>query len=341
MSSTDDDISDGSDGSASNDGIVELQGNPNHVGTVCEIRKFESYWNKNGERVVLKAGTKLVRAKVKPASITTKAALLSTRVWDRTQTEFYTELEVQSPHMKAALKAVVPKYKDIDPKAMNIVFRDTPQCVFHYRDELLGYRRICSDQTASQHVQYLLNYVDELLLDEISIYNRYVKNCSHLGKPGIDYINLWMVFVPGELLYEGEFGQIFKFHELTGCACLNRPNCEWTVSCYTIATNGVVLGHEKTEFTIKQWDGIRALDDLPVYPLRFCERRDEIRFAVLRRSKMFQSLIDSSEPNHRQYNNLALLFGYDREQTEDREIGRLPCRPSTVSETLWFIRTVY
>ncbi|KAK4248953.1 hypothetical protein C7999DRAFT_30642 [Corynascus novoguineensis] len=51
--------------------------------------------------------------------------------------EDYTEVEIRSPHMKAALKAIIPEYRTAGINTRHIILRDETRPIFHYGDELI------------------------------------------------------------------------------------------------------------------------------------------------------------------------------------------------------------
>src|SRR5436190_16379827 len=98
-------------------------------GLKCELKTFEARYNSKGERLVLDVGS---RKLLDPPHRAKDSALVLTRFYDREKELEYTELEIRSPHIKAALKEIVPEYHDLNIQSKNIVLRDDPKCLFHY-----------------------------------------------------------------------------------------------------------------------------------------------------------------------------------------------------------------
>src|SRR5687767_3976663 len=93
-----------------------------NAGLRREVRRFDSLFNAKGERVVVNSGSRLTLGKDRdPKSY--ESALVLTKFWNRSGEEDYSELEIRSPHMKTALKAVVPEYKNADIDTKHITLR--------------------------------------------------------------------------------------------------------------------------------------------------------------------------------------------------------------------------
>jgi hypothetical protein len=129
----------------------------------CELQTFEARYNAKGERVVpLSVDSK--KHFEPPKQEGHESALVLTKFFDKDKQIEYTELEIRSPYVKAALKAVVPEFRDINIRVKKIVLRDQPECLFHYRRELQEYGATLQDPEA---VKKLLRYMYKVLQSEI------------------------------------------------------------------------------------------------------------------------------------------------------------------------------
>jgi hypothetical protein len=176
-------------------------GNVDHeedtVGLTCELKTFEGRYNSKGERVVLDVGS---RWRLEPPrDRANDSALVLTRFYDKEKELEYTELEIRSPYIKTALMEVVPEYRHINLRTTKIVLRDHPTCLFHYRKELQAYGSTLQDQEAVKHLVFALSYMYKSLQSEIYSYYNLVESSSI--SPSIDFLNLWMVFRPGDYIY--------------------------------------------------------------------------------------------------------------------------------------------
>lgn len=167
----------------------------------CELRTFECRYNSRNEQVTLQVGES---KQIKPKAVTTTSVLTLTRFYDIDNKSLKnTKLEIHSPHVKAALRNVIPSYPGIDLKADKISMKST-RCLFHYRKELSEYGVKLADLTAQKHLLFTLQYMYNSLQKGITSYYHYME--SGTSTPGLEYEDLWMAFRPGELLYTEENG---------------------------------------------------------------------------------------------------------------------------------------
>ncbi|KAJ3526735.1 hypothetical protein NM208_g11042 [Fusarium decemcellulare] len=225
------------------------------AGAVCETKRFDSFYNASGDRVVLPAGQRYSGRKDRAY----ESALSVTTFWDRHQNLEKTVLDIKSPHMKAALKAVVPKYHSFNIDARHITITDEPRCLFQYRDELLNYgltlQQQGQDAEAVQHVQHLISYMWDVFAVEILAFNTFEWLVD--VEPSLEHKYLWMIFRPGDLVYVREpHRRAFLFEEMT------RDGDSWDVSGYCIDYDGDLFGYRKIRTTISSYDGLKPLTEL-------------------------------------------------------------------------------
>jgi hypothetical protein len=236
--------------------------------------------------------------------------------------------------MKAALKAVVPFYKDFNIDMKHIVIRREPQCLFHFRDEIKEYGSSLQDTEAAKHVLYLLQYMYSVLSTELY---SWFSHMEVTGKPrALDFMNLWMAFRPGDILYvkgrekKGhQTGWAFRFRIMERCRCTLPwcPNSRWKPFGDHIEYNGTLFGHCTVSFEIKSYDGFRPLHELPVVPLKYHLDSKNIRDRLIRRGDKFVKLHGS---HHRYYNGIANLLGGDRYLTVSGEEDEFPIQKTLV-----------
>ncbi|KLU92266.1 hypothetical protein MAPG_11212 [Magnaporthiopsis poae ATCC 64411] len=256
------------------------------AGLKCQLRQFDNVYNSNHERVRLRSGTRYNLDR-EAGTEHFDAALIETKFWSLLGEPEYTELEIRSPYMKAALKANVPEYRDFNIELRHILLRDKPRCIFHYRNELFKYgQEALKDKPEEQkHVSFLLQHVSQLWSDAIFSYDVFVELAED-GRALLDFPNLWMAFRPGDLVYISErapcaYGQSlmeFKTMELS-CSC-DVPMCssqhKWLLRGYRINFDGEELGYSEAVVGIRAYEGMQYLVDLAAMPLSKHPLRDSI-----------------------------------------------------------------
>jgi hypothetical protein len=264
-------------------------------GLKCEIKEYEARYNSAGVRITLQAGVKRAPEK-KPKERAHDSALVLTRYYTKSKKLDYTELEVRSPHIRAALRAAINEYPGMSFETGKIIIRDKPECVFHYRNELREYGLSLDDQVAVEHLVFLLNYMYRTLESEISSYYTFMESPSIA--PGIAYKNLWMAFRPGDLIYTkvGSTEKVVRLKRTTELLF------SWILYTEEIQYNGTDYGHRETTFSIRIYDGYKPLEELSAYPLQYHRRKEAVTNALIARGKKFLSL---QGVHHRFYEGLA------------------------------------
>lgn len=215
-------------------------------GQKCELQRYDCVYNSRGDQVLLQSGTRYNLDR--DAGKSYKAALVETKFWKREGESSYSELEIRSPHMKAALKAVVPEYRDYNIDVRHITLRNEPCCLFHYRDELFLYGYDLQDTEGQMHVSFLLQHTQQILSSSIYAYYASVDYAVvTLAPPSLDFANLWMVFKPGDIVIVSEKATTkswisFEFKSMDlSCRC-DLSICEkthnWKVSGRSLDFNG-------------------------------------------------------------------------------------------------------
>ncbi|KAI9851898.1 MAG: hypothetical protein M1824_002448 [Vezdaea acicularis] len=278
-------------------------------GLECELKTFEARYNSKQERVILNVGSRKVLNP--PQDRAHKSALVLTRFYDKKKELEYTELEIRSPYVKTALKEIVPEYRELNLRTEKIILRDHPKCLFHYRKELQTYGSTLQDPDAVKHLVFALKYMYKVLQSEIYSYYNLVETASI--SPSIDFLNLWMVFRPGEYVYTktDKTERVLKFQKMTRCKC-PIPWCwdsKWTIIAEYINYDGTDFGCARECFSILPYNGYKALKDLNVIPLQYYPNRGSIVESMIARGKIFIGLHGT---HHRMYEGIAEALAPDR-----------------------------
>jgi len=311
------------------------------VGRQCEVSQFERMTNAKGEKITLRSGSS--RAGLAFGSrepLAPRSAMVLVRDMDDPDCPLI-ELEIQSPHMKAALKECVPTFSNLDIERQPIVLHGPPRCVFQFRDALIKYHQRCTENghhSAATHVKFLLDHMFNTLSAEIRHFSRFMQ--GPIEQLGLDFTSLWMAFVPGEMVYVANRrglhhklrGSVFRLSTMSRCPCI-RPWCQrysWALRGFVIDYDGTDFGHTSESVIIKSYDGVKALQDLPAIPLKYHPDHEKLEHYLIERGKKFVAL---SGPTHRyrQYNGVAELLGDSRNLTATGEYDIFPLRSTQVS----------
>lgn len=244
------------------DWTVPLPSQPVHPlglgggGTVCETKRFDSFYNTSGDRVILPSGQKYNSKRTRAH----ESAMTVTNYWDHGQNLERTVLEIKSPFMKRALKAVIPEYTNFNIDIKNITITGEPHCLFHYREELMGYGRRMSEnqnEEAAKHIEHLITHMWDVFATEIIYFNTLEWLADF--EPALEHRYLWMIFRPGEIAYvRDDEPWAFRFDRMT------KSGKTWVLSGVGIDYNGINFGFTDISATIDHYEGLKALKELPV-----------------------------------------------------------------------------
>ncbi|KAH7160976.1 P-loop containing nucleoside triphosphate hydrolase protein [Dactylonectria macrodidyma] len=294
------------------------------AGLECELKNLDSIYNGKGERVLLRSGKKFhVERDREPAAY--QSAIVRTQFWNRQGEEEYIELEIRSPHMKAALKDVIPEFKDFAIDLKHITIRNEPRCLFHFRNELFTFGvNLEPNSDAQKHLSFLLEYMQQELNAEIYSWTVMVEFelLFDSGNPSLEFPNLWMAFKPGDLIYipahrpTEPVAKVLEFDTMSrSCKC-SKPWCvryhRWSVRGYCVNYDGEKFGYDTAIAEIKYYEGYRALKELAVVPLQYHPDQHKIRAPHIARGKKF---VDLQGRHHRRHTGTANALGKDRNST--------------------------
>jgi hypothetical protein len=307
-------------------------------GLKCELRTYEARYNAKGERIALHVGSR--RELNIPRGRDHDSALVLTRFYDKARELERTELEVQSPYIKAAMRHVIKKYPSINMDGKDLVIADLPKCLFHYRIELQSYRETINDQTAAEHVDFALRYMEQVLQNQIWNWFNFVdpypfgigeKDQANLDV-GLEFPDLWMAFRPGSLVYVKNDGteKILRLKDMTRCTCI-KPHClrkKWTIVGEQIIFDGDVFGYEDLYFYIYPYEGHIPFKNLRIFPLQYHPDKDHLMHEMKERGRKYVSLRDAV---HQDYDGVAKCLSMFRMNSFVGEEDFFPLQSTMVS----------
>ena len=287
-------------------------------GLKCEVKIYEARYNSKGIRTPLQVG--IERTFREQVDKDHDSALVLTRYYKKDleqDTLEYTELEIRSHHIKKALREVIKEYPGVDLSASKVVIKDLPKCFLHYYDELNAYGLTLQDPIAVQHLVFALEYMFRVLQDQLVSYYNFMELPSHA--PGLEFVNLWMVFRPGDVIYvkEENISKACRLRSMDRCSCTKKdcPTSHWMLSLDVLDFDGTRLGLRTTWVYIQPYEDYRKLEDLKAFPLRYHSNADSERAMLVARGRKF---VDLAGVHYRSYAGKATT-PYDFITDEDDE----------------------
>jgi len=269
-------------------------------GLKCELKTYEARYNAKGERVQLHVGSR--RDINIPRGRDHDSALVLTRFYDKERELERTELEVKSPYIKTAMRDVIKKYPSVNLEGKELIITDLPKCLFHYRSELQSYRETLHNQTAAEHVDFALRYMEQVLHAQIWNWFNFVDVDAIIFRPkeqqnleaGLEFEDLWMAFRPGSLVYAKRDGaeKIMRLRNMTRCTCI-KPHCrskKWTITAEQIIYDGDTFGYEWIYFHIEPYEGHIPFKNLRIFPLQYHPSKDDVMNGLRERGRKYVSL---------------------------------------------------
>jgi hypothetical protein len=275
----------------------------------CQIREYEEKYNFKGEAVL-----KLVEDKV---AVDAKEegkeyAMTSYKHYDRDGSLARERVEIHSPHVKEALRVVIKEYPGVSFNGQSIILHGKLRCIFHYRDELEKYTKSI-EPVAKAHVDLLLRFMKKELRSSIRGYKANVE--TSIGSPSIEFSDLWMIFLPGELVITGQYEacQILKLVSTTTVA-LNGGGYLWRITGRCFTHDGTHFGYSNKQVDIYPYEGTKSIRKLAVLPLLYYGDEnvlEPIRKSHVERGKKFCAFRGN---HYRSYDGIADAVGDELEK---------------------------
>jgi hypothetical protein len=267
------------------------------AGLSCEMKTYVARnWGPGGIKTTLEGA--IQRVEYKPKEKDHDSAFVLTKHYYQDSKEFsYTQLEVRSPHVRAALHAVIKEYPGVTFDKARIIMHDETRCLFHYRNELREYGLRLDNHVAVEHLVFILNYMYKSLESEISSYYTFMESQSFA--PGIDSTHLWMAFRPGDLIYTKMDG-VDKIVRLKSTSY--RSGHGLSLQAEDIQYNGTDYGRCEVDLYINGYSEYKPLEELQSCPLQYMQRKDAITASLITRGRKFLGL---HGVHHRHYEGLA------------------------------------
>ncbi|KAG0651263.1 ATPase family AAA domain-containing 3B [Hyphodiscus hymeniophilus] len=316
----------------------------------CQVREYEERHNFKGEKVMKLVEDKKSELDEKDegkdfAMISYKIAnLLPWTVSRRTAPEPYpddflpradqftaftdsivTRLEVNSLDIQKALRDVIKSYPGQSFNGETVILNGMLKCIFHYREELEIYRQNSTERSAKWHIGLLLRFMGKELLRSIRSYKAHVESVP--ANPCIEFHDLWMAFVPGEIMITGQNESkqimILQSTELLKDSCGGQI---WSITGRCFTHDGTNFGYSDKIIQVDGFSGTKEIWKLSIYPLKYYgnkEAIENIKEELIARGRKFCALAGGF--HHRAYVGTASTVSEEYEKVEGT---RTPCPPA-------------
>ncbi|KAJ2993128.1 hypothetical protein NUW58_g1941 [Xylaria curta] len=183
-----------------------------------------------------------------------------------------------------------------------------------------------STEQAYKELGCLIKFMDEDL--------KVLKHLDDGSMSEIYFSDLWHVFKPGEeVIISQKPHQAYRVLQATGgrpylCPPIDEneendttwntlyripeKSSRFVVSCYHVGFDGIRFGPVTQLFDIQEYDGLRDITSLPIYPLRFAKDSDIVRKTLLENGHTFLKVLRGG---HRQYSGPNL---HEAEEIDSR-----------------------
>ncbi|KAL2066084.1 hypothetical protein VTL71DRAFT_2155 [Oculimacula yallundae] len=278
----------------------------------CEVKEYEERCNLKGEMIMKEVD---VKDAVDQKADAQGYAMKSYKTYTREGTLESSRLEISSPYLVTALRAVIKEYPGVSFRGDTIILTGILSCVFHYRKQLEEYRQAIEDRFAKLHVHLLLRFMEKELRSSIRGYEANVG--TSIPNPGIDFADLWMVFIPGETVVTGQD----EMHQLLSLVStsLVKTSCGtfWRITGRCFTHDGKRFGYTHKYISIPSYAGTKTIRSFPVVPLKYYDsetENDRLRQMHISRGRKFCALHGN---HHRSYSGRALAVSDDWDNRED------------------------
>lgn len=279
----------------------------------CEIKHLDRRYNDNNERYLVEPKEQVDTVAQKDWWQLFAFCVVHSYDTQGKLKEDCTRLHVNSQPLRQLLYDVIGDYAS-DPIDIEDVKIETPyHSLFHYRQQLRveGFKRFEADEDSLAQVKLLLSWTDEKFEQETAAYEK----CVTRGMKSITWDKLWTLFPPGTTVYRENHNQheaykVLQYWYDTSDSGDKFPH--FLVRVQFIDFDGDELGIRKTRIKIPKYTGSQDLADQEMMPLSLLDDADEMREALVKRGRKFESYIGQWFVN---YEGTALKYDPTSQQT--------------------------
>ncbi|KAL8911978.1 MAG: hypothetical protein Q9171_002954 [Xanthocarpia ochracea] len=218
------------------------------------------------------------------------------RCYDGRKNLSISSIVVQSPLLKMALSWVLEDYPCMAPQL------DRLEVVSPFRPFVHRWQRLIKALECEQHPETKahIQLLHDALKGELELTLETRDDfCDHNT---ITFDALWMIFSPGDIVFSTFDKRQFAARFVDSMMQFGRHEDVYRVECEMIHSNGQSFGWAQCRLDIPQFAGMRRINDLPVYPLKFHPNVDKITQKLIDNGKAYERLLGY---HHKQYQGIA------------------------------------
>ncbi|KAI9769842.1 MAG: hypothetical protein M1840_003836 [Geoglossum simile] len=181
-----------------------------------------------------------------------------------------------------------------------------PALLVNFLPQLKAYQTIHSMESSIQHLRLLIQYITDHYNAEIKRFNTLLEE----GKISFDL--LWILFQPNTVVHTtcpgSDQPRYFKF-DSGQMEASSQGECFFKLDCRYFDYDGKVFGEVEIPLGIPQFRGVKKINTLNVFPLKYHEQVEELKDTLVARGQKFISLMGM---HHRYYKGIAFVKRNDR-----------------------------
>ncbi|KAI9795899.1 MAG: hypothetical protein M1833_006626 [Piccolia ochrophora] len=165
---------------------------------------------------------------------------------------------------------------------------------------------------AIEDLKILLNHIT--VAPELNLY--FETREVQIKSESVSFEYVWTIFPPGEIVFSSPFmkePQAFLVYE-----ALKSDENPWSLICWTYDYDGSTFNRVAVEFSIDEFKGTRAINTLPVYPLKYHVDKEgkkdaeSIKKTLIERGEKFKDFcLEQPGEQMFEYKGDALIRGQD------------------------------
>ncbi|KAG9505128.1 hypothetical protein J7337_002094 [Fusarium musae] len=199
------------------------------------------------------------------------------------------QLEIQSKCLRTAFAKIASNITTIALKNDPIVIPEPYQEIYYSLDKIEKALEDAKDTETKTELRLLVNFQEEFMKETIRMCKQFDRHRY------IEFQWLWSIFPPGEpVIIENPSATDAP---IQWCAAVKKFQLEvhdtgvaiWSITVTHSAFNGWRFGKAESYFQFPSFTGTKGITELPAYPLRFAEDRDEVLRKALERGKAYEN----------------------------------------------------
>ncbi|KAK7957074.1 uncharacterized protein PG986_006296 [Apiospora aurea] len=183
------------------------------------------------------------------------------------------DITVQDEAMRKVLDKVLHKYQDLDLEVINYTFEPPFMPLVHRWDDLKTYHATAEAGNLKNAATALLAFLTPVIASSVLSHALTKKT----GK--VNFENIWQIFPRTSWVvkyrYRPEFGS---------CPAA------WTIDIEYVDWNGEASGFTTTSVNMCEFEGVRRVQALPVFPISFLGDVEKTKATFIARGRKFESL---------------------------------------------------